>query len=69
MLVLGFDVNQGATITHNGETLRVVYVELRSGRVRLGFEGPLSFDIVRDDAKDREAKHAESILERLEETR
>ena len=63
MLVLSMDeFNDVITINHAGETLEVVLVEQRAGRCRMGFEGPLSFRIVRSNAinKQREDREAGS---------
>ena len=54
MLVLSMDeFNDVITINHAGETLEVRLVEQRVGRCRMGFEGPLSFQIVRNMAGNK----------------
>jgi sRNA-binding carbon storage regulator CsrA len=53
MLVLHRKIDGVIEIRHNGETLRVVVCQFDARGVRLGFEGPRSFSVVRDDAKSR----------------
>jgi sRNA-binding carbon storage regulator CsrA len=54
MLVVSRKKGQEVFITHAGERLRVVLIEASDSQVRLGFEGPISFEILRDDAKRKE---------------
>ena len=51
MLVLSRNQNERIRITHAGEELDVVVVEV-GGRVRLGFEGPQSFKVLRGELVD-----------------
>ena len=54
MLVKARKDGQEIFITHAGEQLKVVVIESSGAGIRLGFEGPLSFEILRDDAKRKE---------------
>ena len=47
MLVLSMKIGRRILIDHAGERIAVKVVELQSDRVRLGFEGPVSFNVVR----------------------
>ena len=51
MLCLTRKLCQEIFIWHAGERLRILVAELSSSAVQLGFEGPLSFEILRDNAK------------------
>ncbi len=53
MLILSRKPFQEILIKHAGEHLRIVVDELGNSAVRLGFEGPVSFEILRDDARRR----------------
>lgn len=59
MLVLTRFVEERIAVTHNGEELQIVVVgcaKWSRGRfkVRIGLEGPQSFQIVRDNAGNKE---------------
>ena len=44
------------TVTHGGEELRIQIQRVAGNQVYLAFDGPISFRIVRDDAKDKVGK-------------
>lgn len=54
MLVLQRHEGETITIDHMGETLTLSVVETRDGKVRLGFEGPESFEIWREEVTSSE---------------
>jgi sRNA-binding carbon storage regulator CsrA len=56
MLSLTRRFRQEILISHRGERLRLIVCELKGQSVRLGFEGPESFEILRDDAKQQSRK-------------
>lgn len=49
MLILERKEGESLAIDHEGETLTVSIHETRDGKVRLGFEGPESFEIWREE--------------------
>lgn len=49
MLVLSRNFNQSIVIKHAGEVLQLKVVEVRFGKVRLGLDGPRSFEIIRSE--------------------
>ncbi len=49
MLVLTREPSQEIVVEHAGELLRLVVTTCRRGRVRLGFEGPRSFEVHRSE--------------------
>jgi carbon storage regulator CsrA len=49
MLVLTRRLNETIIVDHSGETLEITVVYLGGNKVRLGFTGPASFAIARDD--------------------
>lgn len=51
MLVLSRKPDESVIVRHNGETLIVTLVNVRGDKAKIGFSGPKSFDIRRDDAK------------------
>lgn len=51
MLCLARKLCREIFIRHAGEKLRIVVTELSGSAVVLSFDGPLSFEIVRDNAK------------------
>jgi sRNA-binding carbon storage regulator CsrA len=53
MLCLSRKNLQVISIRHAGECLRIVVREIGRGSVRLAFDAPPSFEILRDDAKHR----------------
>lgn len=53
MLVLTREKNEVIQI---GETIRVVVVEIRGSKVRLGIEAPRDVQIVRPDARNKTPK-------------
>lgn len=59
MLVLARREGQKIHVRHKGETLTLTVVE-DGTLIRLGFDAPRSFEIVRDDANPRE--EAETVL-------
>lgn len=61
MLILLRKLDQKINI---GPDITVTVVEIRHGAVRLGIDAPLGFDILRDDAINREPKNRESIEEK-----
>jgi sRNA-binding carbon storage regulator CsrA len=56
MLCLTRKAFQEILISHGGERLRLIVRELKGQAVRLVFEGPESFEIIRDDAKQQSRK-------------
>jgi sRNA-binding carbon storage regulator CsrA len=56
MLCLTRKAHQEILISHAGEQLRLVIAEIKGSGVQLQFEGPTSFEIVRDDAKCRSSR-------------
>lgn len=50
MLVITRVKDDRITVEHAGERIEIVVTQVRSGRVWLGFDGPKSFAVVRDDA-------------------
>ena len=57
MLVLSRQEAQSLTIETTSGTLRISVQEIRRGKVRLGFEGPQEFVIVRDEAMRKNSVH------------
>jgi carbon storage regulator CsrA len=53
MLVLTRRWDEAITVDHAGETLEITVVYLGGNKVRLGFTGPESFAIARDDVVRR----------------
>ena len=51
MLTLERKVGEAVSITHKGETINVIITGIKYGNVKVSFDGPLSFAVVRDDAK------------------
>ena len=51
MLVLSRRPGEETYSEHAGELLRVVVVDVNTDKARIGFDGPQSFRVVRDDAK------------------
>ena len=51
MLCLSRNLGQEILVWHAGECLRIVIAGLKSSAVRLDFDGPVSFEILRDNAK------------------
>jgi hypothetical protein len=48
------DPHATITVEHAGEVLKIICVpNSREGKTRLGFDGPRSFKIVRDDAHEK----------------
>lgn len=56
MLVLTFDTNGKAIITHAGEQLVVVFKEQKGNKSRAAFDGPRSFQIDREEVHQRKRK-------------
>jgi sRNA-binding carbon storage regulator CsrA len=56
MLILTRKVLQEILISHSGEQLRMVVDRVSASGVRIGFEGPESFEILRDDAKRQDRR-------------
>ncbi len=56
MLCLTRKAHQEILISHAGEQLRLVIAEIKGSWVQLQFEGPISFVILRDDAKRRSSR-------------
>ena len=52
MLTLERKTGEAVSITHKGETLDVIVSDIRGGSIKLSFDGPLSFAVIRDDAKE-----------------
>lgn len=52
MLVLSRKPDESIIVRHHGETLIVTLINVRGDKAKLGFSGPKSFDIRRDDVKD-----------------
>lgn len=61
-MVLTRHKNDSLTIQHKGETMRLVVTDIQGGtfggktRVRLGFDGPHSFEILRSELDEAEQK-------------
>lgn len=49
MLTLKRKEGEVITITHNGEDLDVIVTMAKHGRGKLSFDGPTSFEIVREE--------------------
>lgn len=58
MLVIGRIPGQSVYIYHNGERIRISFERDRDHRngIRIGFDGPKSFRVIRDDAVEQEQK-------------
>lgn len=57
MLILSRFTNDQVFLTlPNGEVITVTIVEVRNGKVRVGFEAPQDVEILRDDAIDKTPK-------------
>ena len=56
MLCLNRKLQQEILVWHAGERLRIVVSGLTCSAVQLGFEGPHSFEIIRDNAKSQRAR-------------
>lgn len=63
MLVLKRNWKDRIEIHHGGETLVVQVVETDEHFVRLGFDGPTSFHVIRDNAKDRGPRHCDAEVD------
>ncbi len=50
MLGIGRKEGQSIFVRHGGETLRIVVIKSGTA-VRLGFDGPRSFEVQRDDVR------------------
>jgi carbon storage regulator len=60
MLILSRKKNEGLTITPSGlSSIRVVVVEIKGDKVRLGFDASRDVQIVRDDAIQKEHRDAD----------
>jgi carbon storage regulator CsrA len=49
MLVLQRKYNEKINVIHNGETITITVVEIAKNSVRLGFAGPRTFDVEREE--------------------
>lgn len=56
MLVLQRLKGQSLTISHNGEILVIDLVDISGNRAKIGFSGPRSFVVVREEAVSKSAK-------------
>lgn len=56
MFVISRKVGQGIYINND---IKIVVIEIRGDKVRLGFDAPEDVRIVRDDAKDRTPRNGE----------
>lgn len=52
MLTLGRKEGEKITIKHNGEKLEVIVTQAKNGRVRLSFDGPEEFQILRNELEE-----------------
>lgn len=51
MLLLGQQVGQEITVEHGGEKLVITLIRAKGSNARIGFTGPESFEVTRDDMK------------------
>ena len=51
MLAITRRSKEAIVITHHGERLRVMVTQITNNRMRFLFDGPMSFDIMREEAK------------------
>lgn len=59
MLVLSRKRSQGILFdVPGGSQMRIVVVEIRGDKVRIGIDAPRAIQVVRDDAKCTEDRHA-----------
>jgi hypothetical protein len=63
MLVIKLNRGEEVIVTHGGEQLRIMVVRLtrdddpaQQVHIRLGFEGPMSFNVVRKEVLDRKGE-------------
>lgn len=50
MLTITRKIGDQVTITHGDETIDIIVTDIRQGQIRLSFDGPLTFQVARDDA-------------------
>lgn len=61
--MLSREIGQTITIIHDGEKMQFTVTEIRdSGRVRMGFDAPKSFVILRNELEIRTPTEPESAL-------
>ena len=60
MLVFSRKVGQRVNIEHGSETLTIEVLEVRGNRIRLGFTGPVSMNIQREEAMKEEPIESKS---------
>lgn len=62
MLVIGRRIGEVVYVEHGGETLAITIEEVSKFRkFRLGFTGPKSFVIRRDDARQQKKERADGV--------
>lgn len=69
MLAIGRRFNEAVIVRHKGETLKILLIDRGSRRAgidaRLAFDGPRSFEILREELVRREDReHAAMLAER-----
>jgi sRNA-binding carbon storage regulator CsrA len=58
MLTIERKENEAVTITHNNESMDIIVHNISHDTVKISFHGPLSFAVIRDNAKkDAEGKY------------
>ena len=50
MLTLERKIGEEISITHGDETIDIIVTDIRRGHIKLSFDGPLTFQVLRDDA-------------------
>lgn len=59
-LVISRRLQEGAFIRHNGELLRVTIHSVVRNKIRLSFDGPTSFEVLRDEIADPTAQKSKT---------